>query len=193
MNRSGRQGMPLKATVCFALLVCLLFSPSLFARNLEIGVWSPGWMALTDGSSKIKSRTGGGLTVIFPSSFGIGFDQVGANIVPTDPSSDAPQLKHSLVNFSFTMPRKEAMDITIGFGLGNVAYSCTTCAANYLSGKSSQIFIEGRGGFWGLEWAWGLRKISGLIKGAILGPGQKVADKNAGMTAASLGVGLGFK
>jgi len=179
-------------TLCLALFTGLFLAPGANARELEIGLWSPVWATFND-SAKTQSLTGGGITVILSSSFGLGLDSVGANFVPTDASSDSPQLKHTLFNFSFTMPRKEALDITLGFGLGTVSYSCDTCSTNYESGKSSQIFLEGRGNLWGLEWAMGLRKVSGLIKGVVLGAGNKVADKNAGFTAASFGVGVGFK
>lgn len=166
---------------------------SAWARDLEVGAWAPTALGFSDSSLSVKSRTGGGLYLIFPSSFGIGVNSVGANLTPADASSDAPVLKHNLLDLSFTIPRKEGPDYTLGFGLGSVGIACTTCAANYENGTSSELFAEVRGRFWGFNWVLGGRRITGKIKGKILGAGNKVDDLNAETYVLNLGVGLRFK
>ncbi|OGG99139.1 MAG: hypothetical protein A2600_05020 [Candidatus Lambdaproteobacteria bacterium RIFOXYD1_FULL_56_27] len=175
------------------LALGLLGTGPALARDLEVGAWAPSALGFADSSLNVKSRTGGGLYLIFSSSFGIGVNSVGANLTPADASSDAPVIKHNLLDLSFTIPRKEGPDYTLGFGLGSVGISCATCAANYENGTSSELFAEARGKFWGINWVLGGRRMTGQIKGKILGAGNKVANLNADTYVLNLGAGLRFK
>ncbi|MDT8446506.1 MAG: hypothetical protein RRB13_06365 [bacterium] len=169
----------------------LLGLPSAWADDWELGVTSPMRGIYRDSNLDAAQMSGGGVYLKFPTPFLLGVDQFTARNEPSEAVIDPPRLTQTMVNLGFQIPRKEGFDLSLGFGLGSAAVSCDTCADQWESGTTSQLFFKATGGLFGLQWGFGAHRLMGLLRGKD-SAGVKVADFRTDATVFSLGIGYAF-
>lgn len=173
------------------LLLALFWTLSAQGRDHEFGVTLPLAGSFAQSQLADAKTGGGGVYWVFPTPFLVGVDAFSAQEETTDTNTDPPKLSLTLVNLGFVMPRKEGMDLSLGFGLGSASLSCDACPDSWGSGTTSQWFFKGTGELFSLRWSLGLHKTWGKITGEESG-GVKAEDFSLAATWASLGIGYLF-
>lgn len=180
---------PIKAWALALGLCCWALAAQ--ARDHELGVNLPLSGQFAQSQLSAAKTGGGGVYWVFPTPFLVGVDAFTAQEKATDEAPDPPKLSVTYLNLGFLMPRKEGMDVSLGFGLGNASVACSACAELWDAGSSSQWFLKGTGGLFGLRWSLGLHKTWGKLTGKESG-GLKAEDFSLSATWASLGIGYEF-